>query len=155
MINDINLCSLIHRGGVYFNVRGSTPEAVYRVVSESLQLPKELSADTLYNELCQREELMSTAVGNGIAIPHPRYPLLKNPDDERLVVCFPDKPVSMNAPDPRPVYAMFFLLTASSQSHLKVLSQLAYLFQKAEFRFGLEKKPLEPDLLALVKKNIK
>ena len=97
---------------------------------------------------------MSTAVGNGIALPHPRYPLLKKLDEQRIIVCFLDNPLIMNAPDAKPVYVMLILLTSSSQVHLKVLSQLAFLFQKKEFRSILEKKPSEPELITAVKKNL-
>ena len=151
---DVNLGELIHRGGVYFNVKGKTPQEIYHTISKAAHLPAELSSETLDNELCLREELMSTAVGNGIALPHPRYPLLKKLDEQRIIVCFLDNPLIMNAPDAKPVYVMLILLTSSSQVHLKVLSQLAFLFQKKEFRSILEKKPSEPELITAVKKNL-
>lgn len=151
---DVNLSELIHRGGVYFNVKGKTPQEIYATISKAVQLPLDLSGETLNQELCQREELMSTAVGNGIALPHPRYPLLKKIDEQRIIVCFLDNPLIMNAPDAKPVYVMFILLTSSSQVHLKVLSQLAFLFQKKDFRSMLEKKPSEPELITAVKKNL-
>lgn len=151
---DVNLSELIHRGGVYFNVKGKTPQEIYKTISKAIVLPPELSSETLYNELCQREELMSTAVGNGIALPHPRYPLLKKLEEQRIIVCFLDNPLIMNAPDSKPVYVMLILLTSSSQVHLKVLSQLAFLFQKKEFRSILEKKPSESELITAVKKNL-
>ncbi len=151
---DVNLGELIHRGGVYFNVKGKTPQEIYATISKAVQLPSGLDAETLRFELCQREELMSTAVGNGIALPHPRYPLLKKIEEQRIIVCFLDNPLIMNAPDVKPVYVMFILLTSSSQVHLKVLSQLAFLFQKKEFRTILEKKPGEPELITAVKNNL-
>ena len=151
---DVNLSELIHRGGVYFNVKGKTPQEIYSTISKAAHLPAELPSETLFAELCQREELMSTAVGNGIALPHPRYPLLKKMDEQRIIVCFLDNPLIMNAPDAKPVYVMLILLTSSSQVHLKVLSQLAFLFQKKEFRSILEKKPSEPELITAVKKNL-
>ncbi len=151
---EVNLGELIHRGGVFFNVKGKKPQDIYATVSKAVKLPEELKPDMLNNELCQREELMSTAVGNGIALPHPRYPLLKKFDEQRIIVCFLDNPLVMNAPDAKPVYVMFILLTSSSQVHLKVLSQLAFLFQKKEFRTLLEKKPSESELITAVKKNL-
>lgn len=117
-------------------------------------MPSEVTADQLYQELCQREELMSTAVGNGIAIPHPRYPLLTKEDEQRLIVCFLDKPLMMNPPDMRPVYVFFILLTSDTKTHLEILSQLAFLFQKPEFRLTLEKKPTEADLISAIKKAL-
>lgn len=143
--------TLIKNGGVFFNVKGERPELVFKNILEKLSLPEDIDSTKLYNELCQREELMSTAVGNGIAIPHPRYPLLNNPEDQRLIVCFLEKPVMMNPPDMRPVYVFFILLTSNTKTHLKILSQLAFLFQKPEFRRLLEQKPTEETLIDAIK----
>lgn len=143
--------TLIKNGGVFFNVKGERPEIVFKNILEKLSLPNTISSEKLYEELCQREELMSTAVGNGIAIPHPRYPLLTDAEDQRLVICFLDKPVMMNPPDMRPVYVFFILLTSNTKTHLKILSQLAFLFQKPEFRHLLEQKPTEEALLDAIK----
>lgn len=145
---------LLKKGGIFFNVKGERTETVFKNVLEKMTLPESLSSEKLYNELCQREELMSTAVGNGIAIPHPRYPLLTADEDERLVVCFLEKPVMMNPPDMRAVYVFFILLTASTKTHLKILSQLAFLFQKPEFRQILEKKPTEAELIDAIHKAL-
>lgn len=147
--------SLLKCGGVYYNVKGDRPEIVFKNVIEKLSLPKELDSAKLYQELCLREELMSTAVGNGIAIPHPRYPLLTSEESQRLIVCFLEKPVMMNPPDMRPVYVFFILLTSNTKTHLKILSQLAFLFQKPEFRHILEKKPTEVELNAAIQKEMK
>ena len=147
----VSLETLIKNGGVFFNVKGDRPELVFKNILEKLSLPDSIDSSKLYDELCQREELMSTAVGNGIAIPHPRYPLLTKAEDQRLVICFLDKPVMMNPPDMRPVYVFFILLTSSTKTHLKILSQLAFLFQKPEFRHLLEQKPTEETLLDAIK----
>jgi PTS system nitrogen regulatory IIA component len=95
---------------------------------------------------------MSTAVGNGISLPHSRYPILKNGEDQRIIVCYLKEPLQMNAPDGRLVSTMFILLTSSPQFHLKVLSQLAFLFQNKEFRKTLENKPQKAELLEAIKK---
>lgn len=143
--------TLIKNGGVFFNVKGERPELVFKNILEKIDLPESFDKTKLYDELCQREELMSTAVGNGIAIPHPRYPLLTDTKDQKLVVCFLDKPVMMNPPDMRPVYVFFILLTSNTKTHLKILSQLAFLFQKPEFRHLLEQKPTEETLLDAIR----
>lgn len=151
---DMNIAELIHKGGVFFNVPGSTPEEVYKYVCKKINLPADVDAETLCNELCQRETLMSTAVGNGVALPHPRYPLLKDFEDQRIVVCYLEKPLLMNAPDAKLVYVMMILLTSTTQMHLKVLSQFAFLFQQPEFRKAMMDKPSEADLITLIKSTI-
>lgn len=146
------ITTLLKKGGVYYNVKGERPELVFKNILEKIHLPEELSKEKLYQELCQREELMSTAVGNGIAIPHPRYPLLADDSEQQLVVCFLEKSLMMNPPDMRPVYVFFILLTSNTKTHLKVLSRLAFLFQKPEFRKVLELKPSEAELAESMKK---
>ncbi|NLM01123.1 MAG: PTS sugar transporter subunit IIA [Treponema sp.] len=151
---DMNIAELIQRGGVYFNVPGTTPEEVYKYVSHKISLPEGVDPDVLCAEICQRETLMSTAVGNGVALPHPRYPLLKCYDDQKIIVCYLDTPITMNAPDSKPVYVMMILLTSTTQSHLKILSQLAYLFQQSAFRAEMSNKPGEADLIKLIEKTV-
>jgi PTS system nitrogen regulatory IIA component len=146
---------LIHRGGVYFNIEGETPFIVFDHISKLPTVPESVSPTVLSSELCRREDLLSTAVGNGIAIPHPRYPLLKDPSEQRIIVTYLDRPLTMNSIDIRPVYVFFTILTCSSKDHLKVLSRLAFLFQKDEFRTILEKKPSEEELLSAIKKYSK
>jgi len=152
MITGFDLCDLIHAGGIYYDVPGATPKEIYRNVCRMIPLPAGYDRDSIFEELVAREEILSTAVGNGISIPHPRRPLIKNSSDQRLAVCFLKEPIDMRSPDSRKVYAMFVLLSSSTQYHLQVLSQLAQLFRMPEFRKVLESKPSEDDLLAAIKK---
>lgn len=152
MDNEINIAELIQKGDILFDVKGTSPKDVFKNVIDKIEYPKGLTPENLYTELCQREDLMSTAVGNGISLPHSRYPILKNSEDQRIIVCYLKNNLQMNAPDGRLVDTMFVLLTSSPQFHLKVLSQLAFLFQNKEFRNTLEKKPNKAELLEAVKK---
>ena len=114
----VDLGSLIHKGGVFFNVGGETPEEIYKKVTELMNLPEQISNESVYEALCAREKIMSTAVGNGIALPHARAPIVKNEDDQRIAVVYLDKPIDMKAPDNLKVYVMFVLLTQNPQTHL-------------------------------------
>jgi PTS system nitrogen regulatory IIA component len=147
MKEELDIGALIEKGGVIVDADGKTPAEIYKIIAESQKLPDYLSADKVYSELVQREELISTAVGNGMAIPHPRYPLLKNEDEQRIIVCYPKKPISMVAPDPRPVFVFFAILSSTSKVHLKILSRLAFLIQNKEFTKILAGKP-SADVLA-------
>ena len=68
MISSLELCEFIERGGVLCNVEGSTPAEIYRKVVDSLSLPADVDKELVFNELCEREKVLSTAVGNGIGI---------------------------------------------------------------------------------------
>ena len=152
MNNEVNIEELIEKGSVLIDIEGSSTKEVYKIVVSKIEYPKGLTPENLYTELCQREDLMSTAVGNGISLPHSRYPILKNSEDQCIIVCYLKEPLQMNAPDGRLVSTMFVLLTSSPQFHLKVLSQLAFLFQNKEFRKTLENKPQKAELLEAIKK---
>lgn len=152
MNNEVNIEELIEKGSVLIDIEGSSTKEVYKNVVSKIEYPKGLTPENLYTELCQREDLMSTAVGNGISLPHSRYPILKNGEDQRIIVCYLKEPLQMNAPDGRLVSTMFVLLTSSPQFHLKVLSQLAFLFQNKEFRKTLENKPQKAELLEAIRK---
>ena len=147
----VNLAELIHKGGVFKDVEGSSPEEIYKKITEMINLPAGLSAETVYNALCDREKIMSTAVGNGIALPHARIPLLKDEGDQRICVIYLKNPIDMNAPDERKVFVMFIILSANQHSHLQVLSDLVQLFQKKEFKKLLEQNSSEAELLNAIR----
>jgi nitrogen PTS system EIIA component len=74
--------------------------------------------------LIQREKLGSTAVGNGIAIPHGKLPKL-----EKLFGLFArlGRPIDFEALDAQPVDLIFLLLApeGAGADHLKALARVA------------------------------
>lgn len=149
--NEVSLAELIHHGGIFYDVEGDTPQEIYENFSKMIELPEDMNAEFLYNALCAREAVLSTAVGNGIALPHARAPIMKTEESARICVLYLKKPINMNAPDERDVSVMFVLLTHNPQIHLKVLSVLAGLFRNVRFRKALEIKAGEAELSNLIK----
>ncbi len=78
--------------------------------------------------LVQREKLGSTAIGNGIAIPHGKLPNLN-----RLFGLFArlDRPLDFEALDGQPVDLIFLLLApeGAGADHLKALARVARLLR--------------------------
>lgn len=151
MGDEVDITQLIHRGGIFKNVEGNSPKEVYSKISKMIDLPDGMTSEQVYNALCAREEVLSTAVGNGIALPHARAPIMKNEKDQRICVVYLKNPIDMKAPDERSVFVMFILLTHNSQIHLKILSSLAGLFRSAQFRKALEEQADEAVLSSLIK----
>lgn len=133
------IADLIMKGSVYSGIEGNTPEEVYQTVVKMVPLPEYLTGDVLCAALVDRERLLSTAVGRGIALPHTRTPVVKSDDDEQICVIYLKNPIDMGAPDGLKVFVMFLLMTKSSQSHLDVLGHLVTLFRKPSFYSLLEK----------------
>ncbi|MCQ2592071.1 MAG: PTS sugar transporter subunit IIA [Treponema sp.] len=149
--NNADIAEMIHKGGIFMDVEGETSSEIYEKISKMINLPDGMTSEQVYNALCAREKVLSTAVGNGIALPHARSPIMKEEKDQRICVVYLKNPIDMKAPDERLVYVMFILLTQNSQIHLQVLSGLAGLFRSLRFRKALESKAGEAELLSLIR----
>ena len=148
---EVDLAQLIHRGGIFKNVEGNTPQEIYAKVSKMIDLQDGMTSATVYNALCDREAVLSTAVGNGIALPHARAPIMRDASEQRICVVYLKNPIDMKAPDEREVFVMFVLLAHNSQIHLKVLSSLAALFRNSQFKKALELRSDEATLSSIIK----
>ena len=151
MDSTCDIAKLIHNGGVFYDVEGKTPSEIYAKVSKMIDLPDGITSEMVYNALCAREDVLSTAVGNGIALPHARTPIMKDDNSQKICVVYLKESIDMKAPDERSVFVMFVLLTANSQFHLKVLSSLAGLFRDVKFRKALENHADEATLASLIR----
>lgn len=143
------LCDLIKKGGVFVDVEGESLYDLFHNLSLKMTPPSDVDSATLVSELLQREKILSTAVGHGFAIPHPRKSILLDENNQQLVVCYPKTALDMSAPDGISVSVLFVLLTKNSQLHLCILSNLAKLVHNLEFRQFISSKP---DADVLVKK---
>ena len=86
------------------------------------------------DSLIEREQLASTGIGNGIALPHPR----SNPgitlEMPQITTCFLARAVDFEAIDARPVSTLMVLLSNSTKQHLAMLSKLSYYLRDNDFR---------------------
>ena len=80
-----------------------------------------------------REDLGSTALGAGVAIPHGRVKGLKQPSAAFMRL---QDPIEFAAPDGEPVSILIFLLVPekATQQHLEILSSIAQLLSDADAR---------------------
>ena len=145
----MDLTSLIRKGDV-FTIEGSSTTEIYEKFCKMVELPKSITGDVVFNALCTREKIMSTAVGNGIALPHASVPVIKEEDEQRVCVIYLKEPLDMNAPDECKVHTMFVILTQNRQTHLQVLSRLVGLFRNNEFKGLLEKRVNKDDLIKFI-----
>ncbi len=148
--HQFGLYRAIHRGGVYTNVPGSTKEEVLRAAVERIALQISLDVEVVTELLLDREKLMSTALSNGIAVPHTRDFLLQESFDVVAVV-FPETPIDYGSLDGNPVDILFFLFACDDKRHLHLLAKLAHLSSKEENLAYLRGHPSKSDLLEHVK----
>jgi PTS system nitrogen regulatory IIA component len=97
---------------------------------------KELAGNEVFASLLAREKLGSTALGDGIAIPHCR---IGNCTTALGTLITLEQPIDFDAPDGNPVDILFVLLVPEEahQEHLTILAGLAELLSNKEFCQGL------------------
>jgi PTS system nitrogen regulatory IIA component len=101
------------------------------------------------DNLFARERLGSTALGEGVAIPHGRIKGLKQPLAAFVRL---DQPIPFEAPDGQPVSLLIFLLVPeqATQQHLEILSEIAQLLSDREARERLHTEPNREELHRLL-----
>ncbi len=150
MPSAVSLAELVERGGVYYNVGGATPQDALKEGVRGLVLPKEIDAEQLLTAVLEREALMPTAIGHGVAIPHPRSPIVSDARLQRVAVLFLKTPISYNALDRRPVSVLFLILSADARTHLSVLSAISHLCQRRDFQDLLAARPSREELTSFI-----
>lgn len=125
-IKQFSLYRAIHKGGVLHNVPGNTKEDVIRNSMRILAKELNLDAEVLAELLLDRENIQSTALNNGIGIPHTRDFLLSAHFDAVTIV-FPEKPIAYGSLDGKPVHTLFFLFACDDKMHLHLLAKIAHL----------------------------
>jgi nitrogen PTS system EIIA component len=135
-------------GGIHYRVGGGDRDSVLRSVVELLRLPDHVDRGFLLQVLLAREALGSTGIGDGIAIPHARNPIVLNVERPTITLCFLENPVDFAALDGLPVTVLFTLISLTVRSHLHLLSRLAFILNSKAFRDVLKRQGSRDDILA-------
>lgn len=92
---------------------------------------KDISAETIFQALLERERLGSTGLGRGVAIPHARIPGLNHTVAAMMTLA---TPVNYDAADNKPVDIVVGLLVPEDggEHHLQHLSRLVTLFRETK-----------------------
>jgi nitrogen PTS system EIIA component len=120
-----SLAEALRAGGVHRGVSGDDKASILRAVVDRLPLPGQADRDLLHRVLLAREALGSTGFGNGIAIPHPRNPIVLRIAKPEVAVCYLDRPMDFEALDGKPVHTLVTLVTPSTRTHLHLLAMVA------------------------------
>jgi PTS system nitrogen regulatory IIA component len=132
------LVEALRTGGIVTGLRGVGRAEVLKEVIEGLRLPEGFDRSVLHQLFLAREALGSTAVGDGIAIPHPRHPLVLPVAHPSVTICFLEKGIDFAAPDQKPVHTLFVLISSTIRSHLRILAKIACALRDERFRSVLK-----------------
>jgi PTS system nitrogen regulatory IIA component len=128
------LADLLRAGGIFHDVEGETKTGVLRAFVDRLPLPPEQDRAFLLSVLEAREAMGSTGIGDGIAIPHVRNPILLHIEQAFVTLCLLRHPVDFDAPDGEPVHALFLVVSDTVPAHLRILAQLGFVLRDEALR---------------------
>ncbi len=141
----------VEAGGIHYGVKGHDKETILKNVVDLLDLSEEIDPEFLLQVLLTREAVGTTAIGDGIAIPHVRNPILLQLPVSKIALCFLEKPVDFDAPDGKPVSILFTLTSPTVKVHLHLLSSLAYALKNQELKKALTDRADRETLLGILK----
>ena len=150
------LVDALERGGIkHLSVGPHAPgvRAVLLRALEGMPLPENFQREHLVQLLTARQSIGSTALGDGIAIPHARYPVLLAVPRPAIRLCLLSEPIAFDAPDRQPVDTLFIIVCATVHEHLRLLAKLAGVLRDERFRQFLRTKPGDQELLEEVRRR--
>ncbi len=130
----LSLADTLEAGGIHYEVPGDDRKAALRSVVARLALPEDFDREALLQLFMAREARGSTAVGDGIAIPHVRRPIVLHVPRTLMTLCFLVRPIAYAAPDGKPVRVLFSVVSATVADHVWLLARLSRALHDARFR---------------------
>jgi nitrogen PTS system EIIA component len=145
-----SLYRALYRGEVLDDVSGESKEEVIRKTMQHMGQRFDLDPEVLTDLFMDREQMMSTALGHGIAVPHTRDFLLNTHYDVMMVV-YPKHPIDFGSLDGEAVHTLFFLFASDDRHHLNLLAKVAHINANEKTRAFFRTKPCKERLLDFVK----
>ncbi len=135
---------------ISFDLKGKEKEEIIEELVELASKSKLVrDKDELLKDIIERENLVTTGVGYGVAFPHAKTKAVKG-----IVIAFgrSDKGIDFDAMDKKPVH-LFFLIAAPEDAigaHLNVMARLSFLMKSEENRDKLMQVKNQGELLAIL-----
>lgn len=149
-VTDLKIVDLLSKDEIVSDLKAENKEDVLReLVNLLYDAGKIRDQKKALEVLLDREQLGSTGVGYGVAIPHGKYNAIEN-----LIAAFgrSKKGIDFDAVDHKPVH-IFFLFLASENAanlHLKVLARSCRLLKRDTFRESLMQAENEDEIMKVI-----
>ncbi len=130
----MNIISLLDTNNVFPNLEAEDKlEVLNRLIDSLASKVEEEELEAIRNAVLEREKIMSTGVGKGLAIPHGKA---KGINDNYASFAILKDPIDYEAVDDKPVKLVFLLAgpQSSNSLHIKMLSRISRLMNNNEFR---------------------
>ena len=127
------LASLLSADHVLLGADAANRDALFDLIGGFIERRYGISAQAVSSSLASREALGSTALGEGVAVPHGR---LDEAHEPMALYIRPSSPISFAAPDGKPVSDVIALFVPErvTMTHLHLLGEIAEHFCDQRFR---------------------
>ena len=143
-----SLVGALKAGGIHYRLGGTDKASALRCVVDVMPLPQEVDREFLYQVMLARESVGSTGIGDGLAIPHVRNPVVLHIPNPMVALCFLDQPIDFRAIDNKPVHTLFAIVSPTIKAHLSLLSRLAFGLRDSPFAQAVQTRASREDILA-------
>ncbi|MBF0465429.1 MAG: PTS sugar transporter subunit IIA [Nitrospirae bacterium] len=128
----ISIAEFIQRGGIYYDIPAGSKQSVILNCLEHIQTRiQDMDTGKLLSLIMERENLCSTAVGHGVALPHPKT-FVSFGEDSYIALCHLQNPIPFEALDHEDVNTLFFIFPKSERRFLRIQSVLLRLLKDEE-----------------------
>jgi PTS system nitrogen regulatory IIA component len=147
-----SLAEALESGGIFHGLQDTNKDDALRAVVQILPLPDGVDRELLLRLFLAREASASTAIGNGIAIPHVRNPIVLHVSRPTVTLAFLEQPIDFGALDGKPVHVLFSIISPTNRSHLQLLSRLSFALHDAQLRETVVRRATREEILNEVRR---
>jgi mannitol/fructose-specific phosphotransferase system IIA component (Ntr-type) len=149
------LSELLSPATINLDLKSTDRDSVLsELVNQVPRLAKQPEArQTLLRALREREQLHSTSIGDGIALPHARNALVGLVDRPIMVVGRHKQGIPYDAIDRVPARLFFLLVAPTVTQHLAVLARLSRLLRDSRLRQSLLAADKPEKVMALIREG--
>lgn len=129
-----DLADALEKGGIFYHLPDTNKDRAMRALVEALPLPEGVDRELLLRLFLAREAAASTGIGDGIALPHVRNPIVLHVPRPMVTLCFLEQPIEFGALDGKPVHVLFSLICPTMRCHLQMMARLSHALHDAQFK---------------------
>ncbi len=148
-IRALDIHDLLTLDTVQVGLPGATKEDVLNNLIDCLEFsPAVRNVEDVRKSIFEREEIMSTGVGKGLALPHAKSPAVR---ESVAAFAVTEQPIDFGSIDDQPVRLIFLLVgteTAKSE-HIKILSRVSRLMNRDRFRARLLNSKTREEIMSI------
>jgi len=146
----MTLMDILSANSVIVDLKGETKEEIIEELVDALEVGEVITnRDKVLQAVLEREKIMSTGIGDGIAIPHGKSDAVA-----RLAAALgtQKRGVDFEALDGEPAYVFFLLVSPANVSgpHIKALARISRLLKNDDFKKKLIDAVSAEDIMAVI-----